>query len=96
MGDKDLGTADRKKMGIGVRSRKRSRGQNWLMGELGEKKVKSLVLGVMGPNQLEILRSRLCSKKTWGQEGEGFCVDVADVGSRRERLKGQTWRTRTH
>jgi hypothetical protein len=26
----------------------------------------------------------------------GFCVDVADVGSRRERLKGQTWRTRTH
>jgi hypothetical protein len=38
MGFKGLGTTDQEKMGIGVRSR----GQNWLMGELRDRKVESL------------------------------------------------------
>jgi hypothetical protein len=39
LGDKGLGITDHKKMGISVRSQKRSRGQDWLMGELGGRKV---------------------------------------------------------
>jgi hypothetical protein len=85
-GDKILGTADNKKTGIGMRSRKRSRGQNWLMGELGEKKEKSFVR--VSWNQISHRpRGRGCvikrlgnmngrgyKKATWEHRGEGEWV----------------------
>ncbi len=42
MGFKGLGTTDQKRIDIGMRSRKRSLGQDWLMGELGGRKVESV------------------------------------------------------
>jgi hypothetical protein len=47
MGVKGLGTTDQKRIGIGMRPRKRSPGQDWLVGELGWEKGEKLSTGGM-------------------------------------------------
>ncbi len=63
MGVKGLGTTDQKRIGIGMRLRKRSPGQDWPVGKLGWEKGEKLSTGGMESGQPKVTRSRLCGKK---------------------------------
>jgi hypothetical protein len=96
MGVKGLGTTDQKRIGIGMRSRKRSLGQDWLMGALDGRKVESSAQVAWSQANQRSRGQGCVVKKLEDRRGKGSVPMQLKCGAMDKVSKGQPQKTRAN